>query len=143
MVVSFFVHNLNQHWKVAALHLAKQFLDYEPGIHYPQIQMQSGVTGINLPRIYNPEKQADDQDPDRSFVDRWVPEAGTQTYPAKIVDNAAAMRAARERVWGPRKAAGFDARAAAIQEKHGSRKAGLPAQRRRRARAATAQGSLF
>ena len=55
-------------------HLGRCFLDLEPGIHYPQLQMQAGVTGINALRIYNVTKQGKDQDPDGKFIRRYLPE---------------------------------------------------------------------
>ncbi len=61
------------HWRETGLHLAREFVDYEPGIHWPQVQMQSGSTGINTLRIYNPVKQARDQDPRGRFVRHWIP----------------------------------------------------------------------
>ena len=133
-------------WRKPGEHLARLFTDYEPGIHWPQIQMQSGTTGINTVRIYNPVKQGYDQDPDGAFVRRWVPELAAvpdeflhepwrwdgaerlldKAYPAPLVDHLSAAKDARQKVWAVRKNADFRDSAAAIQNKHGSRKSGIP-----------------
>ena len=73
MLVSVASYPLWLHWREVGLWLARQFLDYEPGIHWSQMQMQSGTTGINTTRVYNPIKQAQDHDPKGLFVRRWCP----------------------------------------------------------------------
>jgi deoxyribodipyrimidine photo-lyase len=151
MLVSFAAYHLWLHWREPGLFLARQFLDFEAGIHWSQMQMQSGTTGINTLRIYSPAKQAADHDPQGLFIRRWVPELARvphaalaepsrlspaeqaavgcvigRDYPAPLVDHANAIRHAKDRLYALRGEAAARSEADAIQQRHGSRKSGLP-----------------
>lgn len=159
MVMAVASYHLWLHWRAPGLALARLFTDYEPGIHWSQVQMQSGTTGINTVRIYNPVKQGMDQDPKGVFTRRWVPELAKiddrflqepwkaenakdvlgRVYPMPIVDHLSAARDARERIWAVRKGEAFRLEAQGIVAKHASRSS---ARRRPRKNAASKQLDL-
>ena len=133
MIMSFASYNLWQPWQETSPLLAKLFTDYEPGIHISQVQMQSGVTGINLPRIYSIPKQSMDQDPNAEWTKnlltglndinpKLIHEADLKgIYFDKMVDLKTSAKFARDQIWGIRKSIEFKNEAKRVYLKHGSR----------------------
>lgn len=138
MLVSVACHHLQLDWKPVALHLARHFLDFEPGIHYPQIQMQAGLTGFNTLRIYNPVQQSLKQDAEARFITEYLPELKEfpielrhqpwlitpmelqmlpelpSVYSSPLFDLVETGRAARERLWAWRNSPEVKARVPAL-----------------------------
>ena len=144
MLVAFASYHLWLDWRRTAPFMARLFTDYEPGIHYSQFQMQSGVTGINATRIYNPVKQSYDHDPEGRFIRRYIPElkdvpeefihepwlmsSPPKNYPSPLVDHEAAARLAKQRMTAYRRGEDFREQAAEVFRKLGSRN--RPSERR-------------
>ena len=132
--MSFASYNMWQPWQKTSPLLAKLFTDYEPGIHISQVQMQSGVTGINLPRIYSVAKQSIDQDPSADWIKSLIPQLDNinpklihnaelnESYIPKIVDLKSSTKFARDKIWGIRKSKIFKDEAKKVYLKHGSRR---------------------
>lgn len=164
MLVSVAAYPLWLHWQPVGEWLATQFLDYEPGIHWSQLQMQSGTTGINTTRVYNPIKQAQDHDPQGLFVRRWLPAmrkvpdswlfepwkmphnvrqstdatAATQIH-SPLVDLSTATRTAKEKLHALRKDDKVRAGKKAVIDKHASRKTFPTRRTSAKSQAATSQ----
>jgi len=145
MLMSFASYNLWIPWQSSGLVLARKFVDYEPGIHWNQCQMQSGTTSININRIYNPIKQGKDHDPNGYFIKKWIPELRNlpklfihepwliidknkyeylefTNYFNPIVDYKKTTREARNRIKEITQKEGYSKISSEIYEKHGSRR---------------------
>jgi deoxyribodipyrimidine photo-lyase len=136
MVVSFACFGLHLSWRTIHGPLARIFLDYEPGIHLSQLQMQAGITGINAVRVYSPSKQFLDHDKEGQFVKKWVPEL--RDYPAVKIAHAEEIslkgyansvvqlkqrtKQMKDLIFGIRKTEWGKASAQETLQKHGSRK---------------------
>lgn len=138
MLMSFASYHLWLDWKKPAQYLASLFVDYEPGIHYPQVQMQSGITGMNAIRIYNPIKQGLDQDPEAVFIREHIPELSniaksfchtpwlypgieTTGYPLPIVEEKSARKKAADKIYALRKSPLNREISSEVVRKHASR----------------------
>ncbi|MGH8265675.1 MAG: FAD-binding domain-containing protein [Steroidobacteraceae bacterium] len=123
LLASFAMNQLWIDWRQLRDFLARQFIDYEPGVHFMELQSLAGVAGRRTLRIYDAVREGRQLDPDGDFIRQWLPElaalphqtvhepwhmTGTQQsvggcrlghdYPLPIIDQAEALAQARARM---------------------------------------------
>jgi deoxyribodipyrimidine photo-lyase len=91
ITASFLVKDLHLPWQWGARWFLEQLLDGDMASnqHGWQWAAGSGTDAAPYFRVFNPETQGKKFDPDGTYVRRWVPEYGTDDYPAPIVDHGA------------------------------------------------------
>lgn len=136
MVTSFAVHALRLHWQTVMYRMAPFMIDYVPGIHVAQVQMQAGLTGANTIRVYSPMKQMEDQDPEARFIKEQLQElaqfsaediAAFETkelgiYPRPIINFKAETKIMKDSLYGIKKSAFGREEGKRVFQKHGSRR---------------------
>lgn len=117
MLVSFACNTLLLDWREIGLFLAKEWIDYEPGIHWAQIQMQSGLIKDRHIPIYDVIKQSKETDPQGRFIKENLPELRhlsqneihepwkleVNPYLTPIVDYEKILKASKELLYGIKK----------------------------------------
>ncbi len=103
LVASFLCKHLLIDWRWGEAYFAEKLLDYEMASNVGNWQWAagSGVDAAPYFRIFNPNTQLDKFDKQRTYVNQWVREFGTEGYPEKMVDH----KMARERCLDTYKAA--------------------------------------
>lgn len=74
MIASFATNVLLLRWQDVGNILAGLFIDYEPGIHWSQIQMQAGLNPYRHVPMYDIIKQSHMHDPHATFIHMMIPE---------------------------------------------------------------------
>jgi deoxyribodipyrimidine photo-lyase len=89
---SFLVKDLFIHWRQGAAWFWDTLVDADLASNTLGWQWVAGSGADAAPffRIFNPTTQAEKFDPDGHYVRRWVPEVGTSSYPAPMIDHALA-----------------------------------------------------
>lgn len=103
IVASFLTKHLLIDWRWGEAYFAKKLLDYELASNNGGWQWAAGTGTDAQPyfRIFNPWSQTDKFDPQKKYIQKWVPEYLSDEYPSPMVDH----KEARERALGTYKLA--------------------------------------
>jgi deoxyribodipyrimidine photo-lyase len=90
IVASFLTKHLLLDWRWGERYFAEKLLDFDLGSNVGGWQWAAGSGCDAAPyfRIFNPYSQTQKFDPQHRYIQQWVPEFGTASYPAPMVDHA-------------------------------------------------------
>lgn len=89
IVASFLTKHLLIDWRWGEAYFAKKLLDFDLAANNGgwQWAASSGCDAAPYFRVFNPTLQTEKFDPKFEYIKKWVPEFGTQNYPAPIVEH--------------------------------------------------------
>ncbi|GAB3636187.1 deoxyribodipyrimidine photo-lyase [Hymenobacter arcticus] len=85
----FLVKQLFMDWTLGEHYFSEKLIDYDMSNNVGNWQWMAGTGAVAAPwfRVYSPDSQQKQYDPEYKYVKQWVPEFGTDKYPAPIVDH--------------------------------------------------------
>ncbi|MBC3541618.1 cryptochrome/photolyase family protein [Rufibacter sediminis] len=92
VAASFLVKHLLIDYRWGEAYFAQKLLDYDLAANNGNWQWCAGTGCDAAPyfRVFNPEAQTKKFDKQQEYIRKWVPEVGTASYPAPLVDHALA-----------------------------------------------------
>lgn len=89
VVASFLTKHLLINWQWGEAYFAEKLLDFDLAANNGGWQWAAGCGTDAAPyfRVFNPTLQMERFDPEMKYLKHWVPEYGTDAYPAPIVDH--------------------------------------------------------
>ncbi len=99
VVASFFTKHLLLDWRLGAAYFAEKLLDFELASNAGGWQWAAGCGCDAAPyfRIFNPTTQQQKFDKHFTYINKWIPEFGTDKYPEPIVEHKLARERALHR----------------------------------------------
>jgi len=88
VTAAFLTKHLFIDWKLGEHYFSEKLLDYDMSNNIGNWQWMASTGAVAAPwfRVYSPESQQKQYDPNYEYVKKWVPEYGTDQYPSPIVD---------------------------------------------------------
>jgi deoxyribodipyrimidine photo-lyase len=98
VTASFLVKHLLIDWRWGEAYFAKKLLDYELSSNNGNWQWAAGCGCDAAPyfRIFNPTSQLKKFDSKLVYIEKWLPEFNSLTYPQPIVEHSFARKRALE-----------------------------------------------
>ena len=94
VVASFLTKHLLINWQWGEAYFARKLLDYDLASNNGGWQWAAGCGTDAAPyfRIFNPDAQQKKFDPKFTYIQSWLPEWGSASYPPPMVDHAFARQ---------------------------------------------------
>jgi len=90
VVASFLTKHLLIDWRRGEAYFAQKLMDFELASNIGGWQWAAGCGCDAAPyfRVFNPTAQQEKFDKQKEYIQKWVPEFGTSSYPSPIIDHA-------------------------------------------------------